>query len=336
MITAKELAAMLGLSEAAVSMALNGRAGVSERTRERVLKAAEEYGYDFSRLREKQFERDHPEGNLLFLIYKKHGAVVADTPFFAELTQGIEAETRRSGYRLVVRYVYEEDSRTQFSLAAKEGFGGAIILGTEMDEGDLPLLAALPFPFVLLDTYFEGAPYDSVLINNVQGAYLATSYLIAKYRTQAGYLSSSYPINNFSERADGFYKAIRKSGLSPSRSIVHRLTPSAEGAYSDMLELLDRGEELARCYFADNDLIAAGAMRALTERGKRIPQDVAVVGFDDMPLCAYTSPTLTTVRVPKQEMGKAAAKRILEKIKDGRLPPVKIEVGTSLIRRTSA
>ena len=204
-----------------------------------------------------------------------------------------------------------------------------------MNEGDLPLLSLLPFPVVLLDTYFEGAPYDSVLINNVQGAYLATSYLIAKYRTQAGYLSSSYPINNFSERADGFYKAIRKSGLSPSRSIVHRLTPSAEGAYSDMLELLDRGEELARCYFADNDLIAAGAMRALTERGKRIPEDIAVVGFDDMPLCAYTSPTLSTVRVPKQEMGKTAAKRLLDKIKDG-LPPVKIEVGTSLIRRTSA
>lgn len=82
--------------------------------------------------------------------------------------------------------------------------------------------------------------------------------------------------------------------------------------------------------------VTAGAMRALTERGKRIPQDVAVVGFDDMPLCGYTSPTLTTVRVPKQEMGKAAAKRLLEKIKDGRLPPVKIEIGTSLIRRTSA
>ena len=102
-----------------------------------------------------------------------------------------------------------------------------------------------------------------------------------------------------------------------------------------MLELLDRGEELARCYFADNDLIAAGAMRALTERGKRIPEDIAVIGFDDMPLCAYTSPTLSTVRVPKQEMGRAAAKRLLDKIKDG-LPPVKIEVGTSLIRRTSA
>lgn len=157
MITAKELAKQLNLSEAAVSMALNGKVGVSEKTRARVLAAAKEQGYDFSRIRERQFEREHPEGNILFLIFKKHGAVVADTPFFSELTQGIEAETRKQGYRLLVRYVYEEDSRTQFSLAAKEGFGGAVILGTEMDEGDLPLLSLLPFPVVLLDTYFECA-----------------------------------------------------------------------------------------------------------------------------------------------------------------------------------
>lgn len=336
MITAKELSKLLGLSEAAVSMALNGRPGVSGATRERVLAAAREYGYDFSRIKERQFEREHAEGNLLFLIYKKHGAVVADTPFFSELTQGIEAETRGSGYRLIVRYLYEEDSRAMLESAKKEGCAGAVILGTEMSEDDLTLIQNLPFPFVLLDTYFEGASYDSVLINNVQGAYLAANYLISKYRTQAGYLRSAYPINNFSERADGFYKAIRKCGLSPSRSIVHHLTPSAEGAYSDMLELLDRGEPLARCYFADNDLIAAGAMRAFTERGKRIPQDIAVVGFDDIPLCGYTSPTLTTVRVPKQEMGRAAAKRLLEKIKDGHTPPVKIEIGTVLIRRASA
>ena len=146
MITAKELAKQLNLSEAAVSMALNGKVGVSEKTRARVLAAAKQQGYDFSRIKERQFEREHPEGNILFLIFKKHGAVVADTPFFSELTQGIEAETRKQGYRLLVRYVYEEDSRAQFSLAAKEGFGGAVILGTEMDEGDLPLLSLLPFP----------------------------------------------------------------------------------------------------------------------------------------------------------------------------------------------
>ncbi len=100
------------------------------------------------------------------------------------------------------------------------------------------------------------------MINNIQGAYQAVSYLIRKYRKQPGYLRSSYPINNFQERADGFYKAVRASGMSASKSLVHRLTPSMDGAYSDMLSLLDAGEEPARCYFADNDLIACGALKA--------------------------------------------------------------------------
>ena len=96
MITAKELAKQLNLSEAAVSMALNGKVGVSEKTRARVLAAAKEQGYDFSRIRERQFEREHPEGNILFLIFKKHGAVVADTPFFSELTQSMKRTAARS------------------------------------------------------------------------------------------------------------------------------------------------------------------------------------------------------------------------------------------------
>ena len=113
MITAKELAKQLNLSEAAVSMALNGKVGVSEKTRARVLAAAKQQGYDFSRIKEKQFEREHPEGNILFLIFKKHGAVVADTPFFSDLQQGIVADTRNPCYRVLVRFVYEDESRAQ-------------------------------------------------------------------------------------------------------------------------------------------------------------------------------------------------------------------------------
>ena len=101
----------------------------------------------------------------------------------------------------------------------------------------------------------------------------------------------------FEERADGFYKAIRKNGMSTSRSIVHQLTPSIDGAYSDMKELLKNNVELSTCYFADNDLIAAGALRALTEAGYRIPHDISIIGFDDMPLCTYTIPALTTIHV---------------------------------------
>ena len=175
-----------------------------------------------------------------------------------------------------------------------------------------------------------------IVINNAQGAYFATKRLLSAYQVQAGYLRSAYPINNFSERADGFYKAIRENGMSSSRSVVHRLTPSMEGAYADMCEIIARGEELARCYFADNDLIAAGAMRAFSEHGKRIPEDVAIIGFDDMPLCAYTVPTLSTIHVPKQFMGTIAAQQLIRRISAPDSPFVKLEIGTSLIRRGSA
>lgn len=123
--------------------------------------------------------------------------------------------------------------------------------------------------------------------------------------------------------------------MATSKSQVHLLTPSTEGAYSDMLELLNQGEEPARCYFADNDLIACGAIRALTEKGYRIPEDVAVMGFDDMPIATYINPPLTTIQVPKLNMGKTAVRRLAQLIADEGEVPEKIEIGTTLVRRKS-
>ena len=90
----------------------------------------------------------------------------------------------------------------------------------------------IPIPVVLLDAYFETVPCNCVLLNNVQGAYLAARHLIRTCKTQPGYLHSAYPISNFAERSSGFYKAVRAAGMSSSRSIVHKLTPSMEGAYA--------------------------------------------------------------------------------------------------------
>jgi LacI family transcriptional regulator len=176
---------------------------------------------------------------------------------------------------------------------------------------------------------------DSVLINNVQGSYQATNYLISKCKAQPGYLHSSYLINNFSERADGFYKAVRANGMPTSKSIVHLLSPSVEGAYADMLALLDQGEETARCYFADNDLIAAGAIRAFRERGYKVPEDMAVIGFDNMPVCTYIEPGLTSINVPKQYMGEMAVQRLVSIIGSKEYTPVKIEILTNLVKRRS-
>lgn len=225
-ITAKELAKKLGLSAAAVSMALNNKPGVSRETRRMILDEAEKAGYDFSRISMKK----QVDGSIYFVIYKKHGAVVADTPFFSQLSDGINEGCKEAGYKMNIRYIYDDEETLQAQIEDIQYSDccGIILLGTEMNAEDFRPFKSLPIPVVLLDTYFETVQTNYVLINNVQGAYLATSYLIKRTGQQPGYLRSSYPIGNFEERASGFYNAIRAGGMSTSKSIIHRLTPSVE------------------------------------------------------------------------------------------------------------
>ena len=332
-ITAKELARILGLSESAVSLALNNKPGVSSYTRRRVIEEAKRNGYDFSR---KETSVSGLLGQVCFVIYKKSGAVVDDTPFFSALTDGVSTGCRKERYDCVMRYIYEDDNTDDqiYSLRTMS-FSGIIVLATEMTENDLTLFDGFDIPVVFLDSYFERPEYNYISINNIQGAYMATSYLIRKRREQPGYMRSAYSIGNFDQRADGFYKAVRAAGFSASKSVVHRLTPSQEGAYEDMKELLAEGERPASCYFADNDLIAIGAIQALKEAGYRIPEDIAVIGFDDMPACEFMAPPLSTVSVPKSYMGEVAARRLIQLIAFRDSMPFAIEIFTSLVKRKS-
>lgn len=331
-VTAREIAEKLGLSEAAVSIALNNKTGISRQTHRRVIDAALEMGYDFTR----RSPRTGRNGTICFVVYKKSGAVVSDTPFFAELSRGIKVECKRAQYNCIIRSFYEDENiMDQIYTLHNLRFYGIILLATEMNEASLKNFAGINIPIVILDAYFEKLKYNYVVINNVQGAFMATDHLFKRRRKQPGYLRSIYPISNFDYRADGFYKAIRENGMSASKSIVHHLTPSQEGAYLDMKALLESGEEPADCYFADNDLIAIGALQAFTEAGYRVPEDIAIVGFDDLPACERIRPKLSTVEVPKYFMGETAAKRVIEMIEDENTLPLKIEISTNLIKRKS-
>lgn len=333
-ITAKELAKMLNLSQAAVSMAINHKPGVSTATRKLVLETADKYGYDFTRLAGKH----NMKGRIYFIIYKKHGAVVGDTCFFSELSDGVALGCKKTNYKMQISYIHEGEGNVGAQLKEIQytDCAGMVVLGTEMAPENLKSFLKLPIPFVLLDTYFETATCNCILINNMQGAYLAASHLIKKTKKQPGYLHSAYPIGNFSERNSGFFKAIRAHGMSSSNSIIHQLTPSVDGAYADMKEILKNKETLAPCYFADNDLIAIGAMKALKEAGYRIPDDIAIVGFDNIETCKIVEPNLSTIHVPKMYMGEMAVERLVTLIRNPKASSVKIEIGTTLIERKSS
>ncbi len=334
-ITAKELAKQLGISAAAVSMALNNRPGVSEITREEVLHAARAAGFDFRKIKRK----GPIQGRVAYVIYRKHGAVVADTQFFADITEGITRCCAERGYTLDIHYITDgENVSREIASILDIGMEGMVVLGTEMQPEDFRPFENLLIPIVVLDTYFDSVNLNCVLINNIQGAYLATDYLIRTRKDKPGYLHSAYGIANFNERQDGFFRAVREHGFSSSGCIVHHLAPMIEGAYQDMKAVIARGEPLATCYFADNDLIAAGAMKAMREAGYRIPEDIAVIGFDNTAVCELLDPPLTTVNVPKQALGQMAVRRLYQLIspETGYIKErQKITLATSLVRRES-
>lgn len=332
-ITAKELAKKMNLSATAVSMALNGKPGVSTQTRNRIIKEAEKYGYDFSRLAMKK----NKSGEIYCIIYRTHNAILNYTPIFSELTDGIEQECRSGGYHLKTLQIYDRTDEVQKCIddLKVNGCAGVILLGTEISVEICRQFLHLSVPVLLLDSYFESIDCSSVVINNTQGAYLATNYLIDRCNKQPGHLRSVYRIENFTSRKTGFQKSIREHGMSIGKSITHELSPSIEGAFADMLEIIDRGDELAGCYFADNDLIAIGAIKAFKLRGYKIPDDVSIVGFDNISESRIVEPSLTTIDIPRNFMGQTAARQLIQQIQKPVSHSVKIEISVSLVKRFS-
>ena len=331
-ISAKELAEILNLSPATVSMVLNNKPGISEKTRKIVLDAAADHGYQSSK---KQLQKS-TNSTIQFVIYKKYGTVVTDTPFFSQVTEGINYQCSRNGYHLQITYLYDnQDKNEQIDELKKSSCDGILLLGTEMTVNDLKLFQSLKVPYVILDSYFDDINCDSILINNVQGAYLATEYLIANGHKEIGYLRSNTRISNFSEREDGYYKSLRHNNIPTSHPYVVNITPTTEQAYTDLIDYLNTNPAFPTAYFADNDIIAAAAIRAFKEFNIKVPEQISIIGFDDMPICQFTDPTLTTMYVPKQRLGALAVDRLLNRIDETNMDYIKIELAVQLIERDS-
>jgi DNA-binding LacI/PurR family transcriptional regulator len=327
-----DIANIVGVSPATVSNALNDRKGVSEETKQKILKTANELGY---------YKETNSNGNaqksIRFVIYKKHGLVVADTPFFSSLLEGIENECRRQGYELLISHAYHSEWEDFINMVNTEYSQGIIILATEMCLEDLEPFRDLSIPLVLLDGHFKGEDFDCVLINNIDASYKATRYLVQNGHNQIGYLHSSVHINNFLYRTLGFRDALQDCKVQFNPKFDFYLEPNMEGAYRDMKSLLEQVDvKLPTAFFADNDNIAFGAMRALKEKKIRIPQDISIVGLDDMPFCEITSPRLTTIRVFTQDIASAAVRRLLQIIEgSNERITQKIEINSELIIRES-
>lgn len=326
-ISIKQLSEMSGFSPATVSNVLNGKKGVNKDTAELIMKLARESGY----LNENRMT------SIKLVVYKKHGWVLSDTPFFSFLTEGINEECRASGYDTVICNLNEhsEDFESHLEQILSDPNSGILLLATEMGEEDVKAFHRAVAPLVVLDASFEQMEFDTVLINNTDSVNNAVGHLIKMGHREIGYLKSSMRIQNFRYREAGYRRAYEEAEIAVNPAFTVELTPTMEGAYKDMARFLERNPQLPTAYFADNDIIALGAMKALKEAGCRIPEDISIIGFDDLPFCEISSPPLSTIRVFKQEMGQMAVKRLLDKIKSQSKIVSKIQIGTEYIERES-
>lgn len=333
MITAKELAKKLGLSQTAVSMALNNKKGVSEETRRKVIAAAEQYGYDFSRLN----ERDSRPAEICYISYRIHNAIMGYTPIETEMIEGMEQECRTLGFHLKTMSLYKNDAdkieRIEDLLVTN--CAGIIVAGTEMHEEDIDFIQSFSIPTVMLDCDYVTQNCVSVTIDNVRGAYMAADYLMKRYDCNPGYLASTYPIENFRQRRKGFEEAVKACGKSIYSCLRYELTPSVEGAMNDMIGIIEDGGQMARAYFAEDDFIAIGALKAFRAKGLRVPEDVAIIGFDNVREDKICEPALTTINVPFHFMGRMAVRSFDMSVREKFPYPYKITIGTSLVERGS-
>lgn len=324
-----DIAKKAGVSSGTVSNALNNRKGISDEKRDEIIKIARDMGY---------FKKTSKENKVLrFVILNRKAHVVGDTPFFSELIRGIETECSAQGFELLISHITVEEHQnvTMDDVLKQDLVDGIMLLGTEMDVEDLAAFEHMIVPMVIVDTVFRSQAFDFVAINNIDGTYEIVSHLIEKGHQQIGIINSAYQINNFRERKHGYEQALFDHQLMVNPQYEALVEPSLDGAYSDMklyLEtMLEEGATLPSAYFAVNDNIALGAMKAF----KDLSLDISIVGFDDLPLCGYCDPPLTTVSVDKIKLGRRAVRRLVEKINEHDDSKLQLLIGTKLIVRES-
>jgi len=332
--TIRDIAKAAGVSPATVSLVLNGKGEISGTTRARVLEAVAALDY----IPKISKGRVDASETLRFLKIAKHSHTVNrdHSHFISDYIDGMSIEATRRGYTLEVAS-HEGQSITAIAESlAGSPIRGVIVLGTELSESDVKIIQGIGLPTVFIDTFYDVIDANFVNMNNEDAVYKALSRLQRQGFQRIGFVASHVDTTNFRLRQDAFFKNMARLGLKVGESDVISVESTYDGAYSDALELLRGGAEIAECYFCTNDVIAYGFIKALKECNIRIPDDVSIIGFDNLPLSSTMDPALTTIDVSKRKIGYLAITVLDDLINASEAqPPVKILVGAELIARSS-
>jgi DNA-binding LacI/PurR family transcriptional regulator len=335
-----DIAKLANVSKSAVSLALNGKNGVSLKTREKILKIAEEHGYIPRPMIKVEQQKQTNTKILRFVAVINEGIVTEQfesLPFFMELIKNIDNQTGSSGYSLIVSSINIEGLEEEITrLENEQKSAGILLLGTNLTPDQINMIAAIQPNLVVLDTCFETMDINFVVMNNVFGAYQAGQYLIDLGHENIGYVESSIRMYNFDMRKRGFIQALTERNLKIEDHHYFSISPtiiSSQDAFTDKIK--NNLNNLPTALFCETDYMAISVIKSFTELGIKVPDEISVIGFDNIFESRVITPELTTVHVKKDKIASLAVKKIINQIEDNDEDRIKLLVDTELIFRNS-
>lgn len=337
-----DIAKKLNVSPASISIVRHGRPGVSPATRRQIQLALEENGYKYKDYAVpgsvRPSDARHSLPHYICLMKYNRSALFTEKNegFVDNIINTVSAYARSEGYDLVMRAVQHTKYSSFLSEMHENPCSGLLVIATEMERDEIDEFAALKLPVVILDNDHPNSSISSVTMNNRALAYEAVNHLMHLGCGDVGYLRSSIRSGNCIGRENGYLEVLKNYNITPRKDLEFTLTPSIAGARHDMLYQLSVGRKVPRALFADNDVIAVGAMQAMRQYGIRIPDDVYIVGVDNTMLAQVSSPTLSSMQISHSALGKKAIKLLLEHITNPEFEPEQIYIGAKLIVRESS
>lgn len=327
-VTIIDVAKKAGVSYGTVSRVINNDVHVKPETRARILQAMQELGFVANR------QARSLAGGRTNTI----GVLVPDlgTGYIGEIIRGIDSELSLTSLDLILYTTHRTASKeVDYVANLAQGMVDGLLLVLPRNPTDyIGALTRRNFPFVLIDHQGNGESCPAVGATNWQGAYAATEYLIRLGHTRIGFITGSMDLGCAVERLAGYRSALRTYHISEQPNLVYEGNFFQPDGYAGATAMLDR-PDYPTAIFASNDVMAMGVMDAIRNRGLRIPEDVSVVGFDNIPQSALVYPALTTVQQPLEQMGRVATQVLLGILAEPQKSACRIELPTELVIRSS-
>ena len=315
-----------------VSRVLNGHRAYAIRpeTRQRVMAAADRLGYRPSALAR----------NLRLQRTLTLGMLVPDitNPFFSSIIKGTEDAAHERGYNLILCNTADDPEReaTYLRILREHLVDGLLIASSQMADDTIAQLREEGFPFVLINRA-TGSPEDlAVVVDNHAAALKVVAYLASLGHRRVGHIAGPQNTMTGVDRREGYFAGVRAYGLDDDPELVVEADAFSEEAGDHALQIMLEAPARPTAVFAANDLIAIGMLQRLRENGVRVPTDLSIVGFNDIPLAGLLEPALTTVRVPQLQMGAAGGHLLIDRLEGRPVGEIRVTLPAELVVRASA